>query len=127
MAEKQLLAVSNLNDSNSMSKTDDSSFMQHQSPSQQTLIFSVEKKILFGTLMEQIKPIFMGNINLKTVISQKYGKKTDGFWAFRTKMVPTENLLSKNFDMEGILLKLLLIGNLMESFRPMFTERDKKS
>ena len=54
IVEKQLLAVSNLNGSNSLSKTDDSSFTQHQSPSQQILAFSPEKKLFFffGTLME---------------------------------------------------------------------------
>ena len=43
MVEKQLLAVSNLNKPNCMSKTDDSSLTQHQSPSQQILAFSPEK------------------------------------------------------------------------------------
>ena len=45
MVEKQLLAVSKLNDSNSMSKTEDSSFTQHQTPSQQSLAFSPEKNV----------------------------------------------------------------------------------
>ena len=58
MVENQLLAVSNLNDSNSMSKTDDSSFTQHQVPFQKFLVFSLKKKLFFsGTLMERIKPI----------------------------------------------------------------------
>ena len=47
MVENQLLAVSNLNDSNSMSKTDDSSFTQHQIPFQKILVFSLEKKTFF--------------------------------------------------------------------------------